>query len=335
MSFVDATRSIERQTFFDGQRLFAVDLQAIEGFNREMRWLHNRSLHQPGIGNGFAVAGKKGDRQVTVGPGYAIDDIGHEIVLTSSRTIPVPPVAGNPDGSAKRFVLTIQYPNDDDLEQVENRAGVCESRGAVRLREEPIFCWVPLNPDGSPAEDQAEIVIGHQLVLAEIAVRQCKLDDDISISRRRDARPPTQPYIACGVEQPTAWEYWAPWEDDGEGGGDGAPDATSLFHIAGGLRARIDTTSGGFLTTPRYFARIDGDRVLKQESDGETAVLVVDGLLSVVDAGPAGFEAQVVVLRFTIGRQFDIEGGGPAAGAADDFLELFKEWRVGWMGVEG
>ena len=95
MSFVEATRSVERQTFFDGQRLFAADLQALEGFNREMRWLHNRSLHQPGIGNGFAVSGRKGDRQVIVGPGYAIDDIGHEIVLTSSRTIPVPPVAGN------------------------------------------------------------------------------------------------------------------------------------------------------------------------------------------------------------------------------------------------
>src|SRR3954453_3289773 len=119
MSFIDLTRSIERQRFFDGQRLFADDLQQIEGFNREMRWLHNQSLHQPGIGNGFAVSGRKGDRQVGVGPGYAIDDLGREIVLTSPRTIPVPPVAGDVAGKPKRYVLTVQYPSDEDLEEVE------------------------------------------------------------------------------------------------------------------------------------------------------------------------------------------------------------------------
>ena len=94
MSFIRDIRSVEQQHFFDGQRLFADDLQGIEAFNREMRWLHNQSLHQPGIGNGFAVAGKKGDREVTVGPGYAIDDLGREIVLTRDRVLPVPPVAG-------------------------------------------------------------------------------------------------------------------------------------------------------------------------------------------------------------------------------------------------
>src|SRR5512139_2365951 len=115
MSFIDETPSIERQRFFDGQRLFAADLQRIEEFNREMRWLHNQSLHQPGIGNGFAVSGRKGDREVRVGAGYAIDDRGREIVLTTTRTIPVLPVAGDVDGKAKRYVLTVQYPEVEDL----------------------------------------------------------------------------------------------------------------------------------------------------------------------------------------------------------------------------
>jgi hypothetical protein len=43
------------------------------------------------IGNGFAVAGKKGDREVTIGPGYAIDAEGREIVLTQDQVEPVPP----------------------------------------------------------------------------------------------------------------------------------------------------------------------------------------------------------------------------------------------------
>ena len=88
MQFIDATRSVERQRFFDGQRLFADDMQAIEAFNREMRWLHNQSLHQPGVGNGFAVHGKKGDREVAVGAGYAIDDLGREIGLRQPAALP-------------------------------------------------------------------------------------------------------------------------------------------------------------------------------------------------------------------------------------------------------
>src|ERR1041385_8881006 len=73
MDFLKQTRTIERLQFFNGQRLFAEDLQGIDAFNREMRWLHNISLHQIGIGNGFAVTGKRGEREVRIGPGYAID----------------------------------------------------------------------------------------------------------------------------------------------------------------------------------------------------------------------------------------------------------------------
>jgi hypothetical protein len=98
MGLLDETRYVERQHFFDGQRLFAADLQDLEAFNREMRWLHNRSLHQPGIGNGFAVYGRKGDRKVRVDPGYAIDIEGREIVLIESLELDVPPVAGEQNG---------------------------------------------------------------------------------------------------------------------------------------------------------------------------------------------------------------------------------------------
>src|SRR5271169_2924862 len=82
MAIIGASQFLERLTFFNGQRLFADDLQTLESFNREMRWLHNQSLHQPGVGSGYAVTGAKGDRQVTVTPGYALDACGREIVLT-------------------------------------------------------------------------------------------------------------------------------------------------------------------------------------------------------------------------------------------------------------
>jgi hypothetical protein len=313
MDFISATRSIERQRFFDGERLFASDLQGIEAFNREMRWLHNQSLHQPGIGNGLAVAGRKDDREVVVGPGYAVDDRGREIVLTGSRTIPVPPVAGD-DGKPRRYVLTVQYPDDADLEEVELREGICDTRGAVRLREEPIFCWVPLNPDGSPARDKAEILGGRKLVLTEVAVRDCKLHQDISIVQRRNARPPTQPVIACGVEQPTAWKPWNPWEEVGDlpGGANLGRVLRTFYQMLGGLQAEIHTGSAGFQTTPDYFARIDGPRVVEVTLDGEPVRVVVDGLLSIVDPTPTTFTAQVIVLRFAVVEpEEEEEGGGP------------------------
>src|SRR3954468_19224942 len=99
----------ERPAFFDGQQLEAGDLQGLESYGAELRCLHTRSLHQPGIGNGFAVAGARGDREVVVGAGYALDADGREVVLTTEERQPVPAVASEPDGRSVFFDLTIAY----------------------------------------------------------------------------------------------------------------------------------------------------------------------------------------------------------------------------------
>ncbi|ANZ28482.1 hypothetical protein A4U64_26690 (plasmid) [Rhodococcus sp. WB1] len=335
MSSLDDTRSVERQRFFDGQRLFADDLQRIEQFNREMRWLHNTSLHQPGIGNGFTVTGHKGERQVGIGPGYAIDNLGREIVLTGPRTVPVPPVADDGTGQPQHFMLTVQYPDDADLEEVEHRAGLCGTDGAVRLREEPIFCWVPLNPDGTPANDQTDILTGRDLVLAEAAVRHCQLDRDIDIAQRRNARPPSQPYIACGVQTPTEWEDWNPWDDEGNPQVDGVSLGTVLrtfYQVRGGLTACIDTGQAGFRTVPCYFARIDGIRLFTiGDMREESSTIILDGQLSIVEPTPTGFRVRVIVLEFTHG-----DGDRDAEQRLSSVAELIADkWTVGWMGVEG
>jgi hypothetical protein len=223
MGLLDKTRRIERLQFFDGMRLFGDDLQGLEAFNREMRELHNRSLHQPGIGNGFAVYGKRGDREMAIGAGYAIDKDGHEIVLPQERKEPVPPVAGDPkDGSPVVYDLVISYPADELLEEVETRAGICDSRGVTRLREEPVFCWVKYkrleNTNQYVAEDTrlgAEIENGTRLVLARVRVQNCQLKEDLSLAERRNARPASTPLIACDDFTPTPWEpYWLLDRDD-------------------------------------------------------------------------------------------------------------------------
>jgi hypothetical protein len=137
-----------------------------------------------------------------------------------------------------------------------------------------------------------------------VAVRDCELDKDLSIAQRRNARPPTQPHIACGVDAPTQWTDWNPWEDPGiESGGIDLPTALeTLYQIAGGLQAEIDTRSAGFRTVPGYFARIDGPRVFEMEFDGVEVAAVLDGRLSIVEPTATGFRVRVIVLQFLANR---------------------------------
>jgi len=345
MSFIRDTRSVEQQNFFNGQRLFADDMQGIEAFNREMRWLHNQSLHQPGIGNGFAVAGKKGDREVTVGPGYAIDDRGREIVLTRDRVLPVPPVAGEGSGP-KRYLLTVAYPDDAGLEVVEMRQGICADPGATRLRIEPVFCWQPLNPDGTPRTGAHEIVIGRQLTLAEIAVKDCKLASDVSIVTRRNAKPVTQPYIFAGEQDPTDWKPWIGPSANSPENEFTAAAASSPLRFISGFEAWIDTSEAGFLSRPEYFCRLDGIRLFQVQLDieGPPALYALDGMVHIADATESGFLARVLV--FFVGFVFGAAHGSVLlsntttmatsigiSNPEEGTVEL--PWTVVWMGVEG
>src|SRR5260370_3183114 len=206
-SLDDDKRILERQRFFDGQRLLAADLDEVVADHRWRRALHNRFLHQPGIGNGFAVTGEPGGREVTIGAGYALDAYGREIISTRTRVEPVPPVAGDPSGGPARYDLTVSYPSEKDLAERETRQGVCQDRGVVRLAEEPVFCWVRLEEDATGALHAADprlaadIDAALEVRLARVEVEQCRLKT-LSIAERRNARPPGQPSIAFGNARP-------------------------------------------------------------------------------------------------------------------------------------
>jgi len=331
MLLLDEMRFIERQQFFHGQRLFAADLQGLEAFNREMRWLHNQSLHQPGIGNGFAVSGEKGAREVTIGPGYAIDAKGREIVLTETRKEPVPPVAGEADGSPAFYDLTVSYPADEYLEEAETRGGICNSHGVVRRREEPEFCWVPLPKDetGRLSADNRlgeDIKKGLKIVLARAEVVSCQLNSALSVAQRRSARPSSKPYIACASVKPT-WDTFDLIEDAHDEVGFDLGD----FHILPfGLRADVSTKVAGFATTPCYSARIAGVRIWPNVMAPNVDTFLVDGLVNIVDSRANGFRIEVFLMAWLV----DISGGH-ASIRRDDIDEISENWEIVWMGVEG
>lgn len=323
MAFLEETRFIERLQFFNGQRLFAPDLQGVEAFNREMRWLHNKSLHQPGIGSGFAVYGKKGDRQVTVGPGYAIDALGREIVLTEKHVEPVPPVAAESDGKSVFYDLTVSYPDDSELEEAETREGVCLPRGVVRLREAPVFCWVRLKRDDHgnlhvlKPRLKADIKNGMKVILSRIEVLNCQLESDISIAQRRSARPVKQPYVACGTVEPD-------WTLDDNAVFD-ASDVQVPTIVRRTLTADINTGSANFIATPCYTARVAGPRIRKTGTEIVLDSFIVDGLLNITKPEPKKFEIHVVLMVQSLS----------GLGQIDITEELFSDWSIVWMGVEG
>jgi hypothetical protein len=339
MPIIGGTRFLERSRFFDGQRLFASDLQAVEAFGREMRWLHNQSLHQPGIGSGFAVSGSKGDREVVIQPGYAIDAEGREIVLAETVVEPVPPVADDGFGEPVFFDLTVAYPSEASLKPTETREGICTPPGAIRLREAPVFCWVRLGPppervpDTQDAALRDSLATGLRLRLARAQVLNCRLERPLSVAQRRNARPAEQPYVACG--RATGLDWRLP--------GDTAPGGFGLNAVA-----TIDTRTAGFRTPPCYSAHLLGGREFTFTVAGRTVKRLLDGFVILLAPSgstasqptEAGFDFSLLVPD-SLFAKVPAQPSDPDPRNAPDFKTQLLEgiadnaWAVEWIGVEG
>jgi hypothetical protein len=316
MAILGDIRFLERIQFFNGQRLLANDLQSLESFEREMRWLHNLSLHQPGIGSGFAVTGKKGDQEITIGAGYAIDAFGREMILTLPDTEQIPPVADNGAGQPALYDLLVSYPPDANLTPSETRDGVCAQRGTVRVHEEPVFCWARMSDDSKqPADTRLKDLVQQQLmiVLAQVAIQNCQLKDDVNVAIRRNARPPKQPRIACGTVSVTSKDLHSASLAIDAGSGSAATSTPVTSR-----RVTVKTSSGGFSSTPSYFARIRGadDRVISE--------LLFGAVLHVTAEAPTSFE-----LHFLKSAQFV-----PMALERASARATVKLFDIVWMGVE-
>src|SRR5690554_6001767 len=136
--------ALERLAFFEGQRLTDIDLSALQSYLREIDRLHNRALHSWGIALGFEVTGARGERTVTVQPGYALDCNGRELILAEETVLEIPA-----DSELTSYFLTVSYAEDADLTAV-TRSGVCYDDGAVRRPERPHLRW--MDPNGADFE---------------------------------------------------------------------------------------------------------------------------------------------------------------------------------------
>ena len=338
MTIIGATQFLERIQFFNGERLFAADLQALESFNREMRWLHNQSLHQPGIGSGFAVIGNVGDRQVTISAGYALDSCGRDIVHTETQVLQIPPVADNGSGGSVFYDLTVSYPDDTELKPSETREGICTIAGVVRLREAPVFCWVRLNDDltnPQPIDATLKTRIKNNLLilLARVEIFNCQLKQPVSTALRINARPATQPRIAAGIETQSKWKKNSYPES-------GAAMTSGVLFAPAYYSRAIDTSGAGFQATPNYIVRIVGARELKLDGTyfiGDAVVTIPNDPKNAPT--PQGFTVQIfpfiAALALLGGEAMAAPTRRSSASAATLADQFIKQWDVAWMGIEG
>lgn len=292
---VNQIPELKRIQFFAGQRLTAQDLTDLQDANRELRWLHNRSLHGWGIGIGYAATGERGDTSVTIGPGYAIDCLGRELILTTTVNMTVPATAGNTDGTAAVFFLTISYKDDSDQSALEQRSGVCLPGGTVRLTESPFIQW----------QQATQVRTGLDIILAQANVLNCQLNTDLVLTVRRSAQPTQQPYIYA--DQISASDLlWAP--------------LTEVAQTVG-ITTSIDTSSGNFQAVPAYFVQLVGSRQLSNS----TGVQWIITLPSIKDTTPQGFSLEVYIADASSGQ----------LSTDPTTLPTTLQWTVVWMGVEG
>lgn len=323
MAILGDTQFLERITFFDGQRLLAADLQDLERFEREMRCLHNMSLHQAGVGSGYAVSGKKGDRQVTISPGYAIDALGREIILTMPDTQQVPPVPDNGAGQPALYDLVVSYPPSENLSASETRSGVCADTGTVRRHEEPVFCWARLTDDGkNPADPRLNDLVQQQLmiVLARVAVQNCQLKADVSVAIRRNARPPQLPKVAAGVNTVKISDMLRSNLTAPAGANTGPAAGANIAATQPAvyrLSTLVNTASAGFASVPAYYARIRNANALV------VAQFAFGSVVHLTSEGPTSFQFELLWSSLFLPR-----GARAAFGRSTETLDIV------WIGVE-
>jgi hypothetical protein len=199
-----------------------------------------------------------------------------------------------------------------------------------------------LNDQRQPidARLKQDILTGMRLILARAEVLNCQLNADLTVSVRRDVRPPRLPYVVCGQESPTNWDIMElPLIEENQLGVTGIAPIINYI-VPTGLTAAVDTSSAEFQITPVYTARITGPRIMEIPSGDGSTLAILEGLINipVEQARAKSFTIELLLLLQPFNQNFSAinlwHGESGTAEQTTAFLNLFKEWTVVWMGVE-
>jgi hypothetical protein len=100
---------IKRLHYFDQQFLVEQDFNDEQRYHVDMRRLHNKAMHTPGVAEGLSVT-KTANKAVTVAAGTAIDREGRELVLAAPQQVDLSDAAKFPPNG--KVCVTINYKDD-------------------------------------------------------------------------------------------------------------------------------------------------------------------------------------------------------------------------------
>jgi hypothetical protein len=235
---------------------------------------------------------------VSVTTGAAYDCFGRTILLRERRFVPF-------DENLTPMFLVLRY-REPDSQAATDLVGACFPNGTrVTARDVELF-WLP-------AEDFS-VQEGVRLAKTKVKDGAVSLDD----FTRRHSTALSRPRIATGATIPgaTTWEVWdvrGTGEQELEGG---------VF----GVQVRIDTSSAGFTTGPRYFASLQRSLLVQDEEKNPTVMgLHLDHIDGVAIDG--------FVFRFLIKV---LKLSGEEAEPERDIREFLQQQKayVSWLGIE-
>lgn len=210
----------DRITYREGQLLGSRDLQDDVRTDQRLRALHTRYLHDTwGVALGFTISAFAGSTTVHVGPGYAVDSSGRDIVLAENLELNLPGTEAPAD-----LILVVGYRADRQYRALPDVGAVCGRGGLDPRNERPVFAWRTLET----------LDFTSDVPLASVRAQQGALLAAADLSVRRNAARMVRPHIGFGSVhvRPQSGE--------------------SLFG-----EVQIDTSDAGFSRTPQYFARLN------------------------------------------------------------------------------
>lgn len=292
--------SLPHTPYADGELLRAWRLQADFDLEQQLLEWHAVALHNTwGIVRGLDIAPAKKEGGVTVGPGLAYDFLGRALQLTESTELGPPHTAGpapEAPSSSNQYVLVIC--RDGEASQVVRSADCRESYLPGRRAERVELRW----------QRPQSLKVGLEVPLVKARV----IEGDVVLTDfgvRRYARRLARPHLVTGRSAPG--QAWHPWTENGR---------------TIGWALEVDTSEGGFVTTPHYFASLVKDPFASR-----------DAFRSAL-SGPFVFVARPTPESFKCVLQFTIRN--ITWGTA-----IFKSWfvhrvleierpQVAWLAVE-
>jgi hypothetical protein len=265
-----------------------------------LRRLHVCYLHDTwGIALGFEVRQADDNRAVVVGPGYAVDGTGRDILLAEAIHISVPQVIG-----PEAVVLTVRYQEDAAFRDRPNLAALCLSGGLDPRHERPLFAW----------RLQDDVRFGPEVPLVQVVVEGGVILGGLDGRVRRYTQPLVRPYIGWGATEPgrTGWRQW---------------DRSAALEVV------VETSEAGVTRVPYYFAILQGDfgnrggeAPLFQPDvwpTGTQPTFFLEGWNFITDAGQERFTYRIIGAQ-----QLPFQRTMTPSEAES------RQWTVTWLGIE-